>query len=205
MAATSQTVIDFIKRRKANLRSVFHSKCCLCGFDEVQEALEFHHVKEEEKEFSICSSSNQTKALEPQLKELKKCILLCANCHRGVHAGIYQVPENWQDFYDNEIAEKLLTDLQEIKTHKIYYCKNCGKEIKTKSQYCVECGHEVQRKCERPSREELKEKIRTQSFLSIGREYGVTDNAIRKWCILEGLPKKKTEINQYTDEEWAKI
>lgn len=35
--------------------------------------------------------------------------------------------------------------------------------------------------------------------------YGVSDNAIRKWCDAEKLPRKKTEINNYTDEEWANI
>ena len=31
------------------------------------------------------------------------------------------------------------------------------------------------------------------------------DNAIRKWCVLEGLPKTKKEINSYSDEEWQQI
>ena len=58
---------------------------------------------------------------------------------------------------------------------------------------------------DRPTREELKNLIRNESFLSIGKKYGVSDNAIRKWCIAENLPSKKTEIKMYTDEEWSKI
>lgn len=56
--SNSQDVVNFIRRRKANLKKVFHSKCCLCGFDEVQEALEFHHVEPNTKEFAICGSNN---------------------------------------------------------------------------------------------------------------------------------------------------
>ena len=67
-----ETVVNFIKRRKENLRKVFHSKCCICGYDKIQEALEFHHVNPEEKEFGICSSNSTTKALDKQLKEMKK-------------------------------------------------------------------------------------------------------------------------------------
>jgi len=57
----------------------------------------------------------------------------------------------------------------------------------------------------RPSREELKKLIRTTAFTKIAEQYGVSDNAIRKWCIAEHLPSKKTEIKKYTDIEWAQI
>jgi hypothetical protein len=34
---------------------------------------------------------------------------------------------------------------------------------------------------------------------------GVTDNAVRKWCDKYKLPRKVSEIKNYTDEEWEKI
>lgn len=61
------------------------------------------------------------------------------------------------------------------------------------------------RRAIRPDRNELKELIRTKSFLEIGRLYGVSDNAIRKWCKAENLPHKKTDIKNYSDEEWNLI
>lgn len=201
--SNSEDVVNFIRRRKANLRKVFHSKCCLCGFEEVQEALEFHHVNPKEKSFGIMGSQNQTKALEPQLQEMKKCILVCSNCHRGIHNNIYQVPENWQDFYDEDIANQLRQDLKDIKTKTIHYCKNCGKEISKGAAYCVECSQINQRTINRPTRDELKNLIRTLPFTQIAKKYNVTDNAIRKWCDVENLPRKKSDINAYSDEEWA--
>lgn len=62
-----------------------------------------------------------------------------------------------------------------------------------------------QRKVERPNREELKYLIRTLPFTQIGKMYGVSDNAVRKWCDFEKLPRKKKEINSYSDSEWEKI
>lgn len=47
--------------------------------------------------------------------------------------------------------------------------------------------------------------IRKESFLCIGRRYNVSDNAIRKWCKAMNLPIKKTEIKQYSNEEWSNI
>ena len=55
------------------------------------------------------------------------------------------------------------------------------------------------------SREELKQKIRTISFVEIGRQNGVSDNAIRKWCDKYKLPRKVSEIKKITDEEWEYI
>lgn len=44
--------------------------------------------------------------------------------------------------------------------------------------------------------------IRSQSFLSIGSKYNISDNAVRKWCKQYNLPSTKKEINSYSDEEW---
>lgn len=56
-----------------------------------------------------------------------------------------------------------------------------------------------------PTRDVLKTKIRTMSFIQIGKEYDVTDNSVRRWCEKYNLPKSKREIRNYSDEEWEKI
>lgn len=56
-----------------------------------------------------------------------------------------------------------------------------------------------------PKRDVLKTKIRTMSFVQIGKEYGVTDNSVRKWCDAYGLPRNVSIIKTYSDEEWEKI
>jgi predicted HNH restriction endonuclease len=45
--------------------------------------LEFHHKNPDEKDFSFRESRGFTD--EEIANELKKCELLCANCHREVH------------------------------------------------------------------------------------------------------------------------
>jgi uncharacterized protein YjcR len=47
--------------------------------------------------------------------------------------------------------------------------------------------------------------IRTIPFTKIGEKFGISDNAIRKWCDSYNLPRKSTEIKKYTDEEWELI
>ena len=95
-----------------------------------------------------------------------------------------------------------------VKQHaKKYYCMDCGKEISKGCTRCLQCANKYKAKTNKMiiSREELKNKIRVQAFTSIATEYGVTDNAVRKWCDKYNLPRKKSEIKSYSDEEWSKI
>jgi hypothetical protein len=65
-------------------------------------------------------------------------------------------------------------------------CLRCGEPCVYK--YCsAECVHLSQRKTVRPSREELAALVATKSILAIGRQYGVSDNAVRKWLKAYGL------------------
>ena len=149
-------------------------------------------------------------SLERQINEAKKCILVCANCHRGIHAGYYKVPDNYESLFDEQQAQYLLEKNQEIKEGKKHYCKSCGKLLNNNSTYCLECGHKVQRVVgrptrrvvERPTRQELKNLIRNQPFTQIAKKYNISDNAIRKWCIYEKLPTKKSFIHSFSDIEY---
>ena len=86
------------------------------------------------------------------------------------------------------------------------FCACCGKQLNhTQDKYCsVECVNNFKRQG-RPTREELKTLIRTLPFTKIGEKYGVSDNAIRKWCVAENLPSKSREIKQYSEEQWKLI
>jgi hypothetical protein len=81
------------KRTKELLVEYKGGKCEFCGYNKCIEALEFHHIDETTKEFQI---SGSTKSLEKQKKETDKCYMLCANCHREVHAGfsLYHKPSS---------------------------------------------------------------------------------------------------------------
>lgn len=83
----------------------------------------------------------------------------------------------------------------------------CGNQITryNSTGFCSKCVREIQRVSERPSREELKILIRNNSFVSIGKQFGVSDNAIRKWCKSYNLPYLKKEIKKYSESEWVDL
>ncbi len=61
-------------------------KCQCCGYNTCIEALEFHHLNPEEKDF-ILSDRNLVTDWEQIKPEIDKCILVCSNCHKEIHAG----------------------------------------------------------------------------------------------------------------------
>lgn len=61
-------------------------KCEICGYDRCLTALEAHHADPNTKDFNI---SDVTNVVRIEL-ELRKCHLLCANCHREVHDGLHR-------------------------------------------------------------------------------------------------------------------
>jgi len=81
------------KRRKAiREKAVDHlgRKCFFCGYNRCSAALDFHHIDEQSKKFGL-SQNGLTRSWEKTKKELDKCILLCANCHRELHVGLLQL------------------------------------------------------------------------------------------------------------------
>ena len=111
---------------------------------------------------------------------------------------------NRGDFHQLEEEQYPLRQVQDF-SKQYHYCIDCGKEIKTNALRCPECSHIANRKCQRPEREELKKLIRTTSFVELGKQFGVTDNAIKKWCKSYDLPSRRCDIKSYTNEDWNKI
>src|SRR5574338_916896 len=59
--------------------------CIICGYNKTHFSLDFHHKNPNEKEFNL--SDLRSASWEKYEKELRKCIILCRNCHGEVHAG----------------------------------------------------------------------------------------------------------------------
>lgn len=113
-----------------------------------------------------------------------------------------------EDFINSKIDFEKRKEQQQQEKEEKYYCLKCGKEITKDSQsgLCISCFNFSNRKIkDRPTREELKDMIRTMPFTTIGKNYGVSDNTIRKWCRAENLPNKAGNIKKYTNKEWEEV
>jgi hypothetical protein len=79
------------KRKVVKLWSIKYlgGKCAVCGYDRCPVALDFHHIRGK-KEFSV-GDIGYSRSWKKLKQELDKCVLLCANCHREVEAGVTKV------------------------------------------------------------------------------------------------------------------
>jgi len=60
-------------------------KCKKCGYDKNLAALVFHHINPLEKEFQLTQDTFSKYGIETLADEIKKCDLLCHNCHAEIH------------------------------------------------------------------------------------------------------------------------
>ena len=87
--SAAQTVRESVEhRRRLKARAIAYKggKCILCGYSRCNTALEFRHPDKSTKTFGLCKKGLIT-SWSSIMKELDKCVLICANCHREVEAG----------------------------------------------------------------------------------------------------------------------
>jgi hypothetical protein len=153
-------------------------KCNRCGYELSSlkdiEIFDFHHQDPSEKDFDIGSALN--KRWEETKEELKKCILLCSNCHRLEHS----IREN--DIF--EIAKKY--------KGKILYIEGIND---------LEWGFKsppVKKENLMISEKTLNRLLWEMPIVEIAKMFGVTDSAIIKHC-------KKYNLKRPGRGYWAKV
>jgi hypothetical protein len=81
-ANRSKSVVDWRVRTKQKLVEYKGGSCEKCGYSKCIQALEFHHLDPNEKDFTI---SGKSWSFEKLKKEVDKCILVCNRCHTEIH------------------------------------------------------------------------------------------------------------------------
>lgn len=73
-------------RNREFIKDYKKDECCqVCGYNKFPEILEFHHRNKEEKSKTVNMLMKTLKNLETIETEIKKCVLLCPNCHGELH------------------------------------------------------------------------------------------------------------------------
>jgi hypothetical protein len=86
---------DAVSKRRRKVKAIMveeaGGRCALCGYDRCVGALAFHHLDPESKSFGL-AEGGLSRAVETVRGEVAKCVLLCANCHAEVEAGLAVLP-----------------------------------------------------------------------------------------------------------------
>jgi len=162
------------ERTIKRLKEAFGSKCGICGYSKTLKALEFHHLNKDEKDFTF-SKWNKVARWEKLVKEAKKCVLLCANCHREVHDEITTIPKDIVRFdfsFEKYRKEKHIN---------LTPCKHCGKLKSDLRKYCSQAcvgKTKIKGKWEKVDLSlAVKNKM---TYTEIAKIVGVSDVAVKK-------------------------
>ncbi len=71
--------------RKIKYVNQLGGSCSACGYDKNLGSLTFHHLDPSTKSFGLDGRSLSNRTLAKIEAEVKKCIVLCENCHRELH------------------------------------------------------------------------------------------------------------------------
>ena len=78
------------RKVKQTLVDMAGGACAVCGYDRTLVNLHFHHVDPATKAFGVSIASG--KSLTAYVAEARKCVLVCANCHGEIEAGLIPSP-----------------------------------------------------------------------------------------------------------------
>lgn len=176
-------------------------KCEICGYTE---KVELHHI-----------NGNPT---DNRLENLQ---MLCPNCHaktenyrsKNTLSRVHNAPETYfmtdaevKQRYEEKLAKRRIPeDQKKYKPKPLSVCPVCGKEFKPRGtqKYCsVEC-YKKDSKGNRPELITLINDFKEHnSFVQVGLKYGISDNAVRKWCRLYGIPDTTKELKEYINKNF---
>lgn len=98
MSRNSENVKQWRKRNAQRMRNAFGGKCGICGYDRCSAALSFHHLDPTQKSFGFASRRAKARSWGELVSEMRKCVLLCHNCHMEIEYGDAEIPDDIQRF-----------------------------------------------------------------------------------------------------------
>ena len=186
MSKNAENVKAWRKRTKERIIESMGGRCNICNYNRCSDALDLHHVDPTEKEVSLSGIRANPRSWARIVYELRKCVLLCANCHRELHAGIVVLPENY-NLFDDEYVDYKLEKFQKETS----YCPVCGVEKPIHNKTCSHsCAAKLVGKVDWDSVDLVGLLREHGSFTGVGEKIGVSDNAVRKRAMKLGLLAK---------------
>lgn len=187
MTQKYQWLRDWRRRTKERAIEAFGSKCGICGYNKCINALEFHHLEPNEKEFNVGRLINNN--WDKLVKELQKCICICSNCHREIHNRITVIPNDIKRFDVSFINYK------SPKVYDIEPCPICGKDKLVIRKTCsIKCSNIFKYKTDW-SKIDLESMIKEMNTTEISRKINVSYNLIVKRLKRLGLYKRTSRCS----------
>lgn len=102
--------MDNIKNKRLYVMLVKNNPCCDCGKKYHYSQMQLDHIEERgEKIFEINSRAFSGKSIDDIKEELKKCDLLCSNCH-SLRTFLRKINQQQKDFINNKDLNNLTNE-----------------------------------------------------------------------------------------------
>ena len=133
LSVSSERVKAWRKRSKERIVEAMGGECVCCGYSRCIASLALHHLDPREKEVGFGAIRANPRSWLRIVEELRKCVLVCHNCHSEIHAEILELPHNVTRF------DESYSDYREVE--KLQPCIICGKEKPSRNKTCsVACS-----------------------------------------------------------------
>lgn len=201
MSANSENVVRCRKRLKIRAVAYLGGSCTKCGYSRCVDAMDFHHRDPTTKDFQI-GAGGVYHRFEIVKLELDKCDLLCANCHRELHASALDEPPKrgkphltWPSFDELSLRvqqESLTAIAIAFRVSRITvrnWCRKLGVQLPDHGSR-LSSAKMVTRKNPTlwPSPDLLKILVWKKPVLQVAKDLGVSDAAVKKRCKRLGIP-----------------
>lgn len=163
-------------RRKTKERIILAmgGECVCCSYKKCNRALALHHLDPTKKEISFGKIRANPKSWLKIIEELRKCVLVCHNCHSEIHEGIREVPKNAKRFNEKFVKYKEQREMDK--------CPICQKLKPIQHKTCsLNCGAKIRYNVDWDKIDliDLVEN-KIKNYAEIGRMLKCSDNAVRK-------------------------
>lgn len=164
---------------KRRIIAAMGGKCVCCEYDQYSGSLALHHLDPDEKDFGFGSMRKSARSWAKIVVELRKCVLVCHNCHSEIHGGVRKVPKNAARF------NEAWTDYSILERPPVP-CRRCKRP--TKNGTCTKaCAILAMTKANWPPDEDLRREVWGTSMRAVGLRLGVSDKAVKKRCVRLGI------------------
>jgi len=130
MSKSSEAVKKWRKATKQRIIDAMGKQCQCCGYNRCNECLDLHHLDPNEKELSFGAIRANPIAWSKIVEELRKCILVCRNCHGEIHNNNLPIPNNYCKFDESYSEYKIVSEELASK------CPKCGDQKLTIHKFC---------------------------------------------------------------------
>lgn len=174
MSKSSEAVKKWREKTKQRIVDAMGGECVICGYNKCNASLSLHHLDPSQKDIVLSAIRASPKNWQAIVVELRKCVLVCHNCHTEVHNDYAIVPQ-YAARFNEEFA-----DYKALEKANWPPCPICDGPKAIHNITCSpECGARMRYKIDW-DKIDFVEELKHNSIIGLANKLGCSDATIHK-------------------------